>query len=257
LARAVSGFANSDGGILIWGVDARPDAQGVDAAAEVKLIEGVPLLLSRLNNLTGEATTPIVDGVQHKVIPFEGNAGCVATLVPASAGGPHMAKLGENRYYKRSGSSFYMMEHFDLQDMFGRRQRPDISLRVSPIKIVDLGDGTAEEIAFSMLNTGRAIGKHWGMFCEFDGEVSIAGASFPLQNVSNLNGGRPVVTCSDDHSVLHPNGIWINCGSVRFRRPERGTLAVRAKVYCDGMQTKEATIELAPEPVAVDPQSPR
>ena len=30
-----------------------------------------------------------------------------------------MAKLGEDRYYKRSGDSFRKMEHFDLEDMFG------------------------------------------------------------------------------------------------------------------------------------------
>lgn len=29
-----------------------------------------------------------------------------------------MAKLEEDRYYKRSGDSFYRMEHFDLEDMF-------------------------------------------------------------------------------------------------------------------------------------------
>ena len=35
-----------------------------------------------------------------------------------------MALLGLQRYYKRSGDSFYAMEHFDLEDMFGRRKRP-------------------------------------------------------------------------------------------------------------------------------------
>ena len=39
-----------------------------------------------------------------------------------------MAKLGENRYYKRSGDSFYQMEHFDLEDMFGRRRKPKLKM---------------------------------------------------------------------------------------------------------------------------------
>ena len=34
-----------------------------------------------------------------------------------------MAKLGENRYYQRSGDQFRMMEHFQVADMFGRPGR--------------------------------------------------------------------------------------------------------------------------------------
>src|SRR5258708_22736806 len=76
LTRAISGFANSDGGIVIWGVDARPDADGVDAANGLKPIASLSQLLSRLNQLTGEAAAPRVDGVLHKTIPFDGDAGC-------------------------------------------------------------------------------------------------------------------------------------------------------------------------------------
>ena len=61
-----------------------------------------------------------------------------------------MAKLGEDRYYKRSGDSFYRMEHFDIADMFGRRRRPNLMLdyiRKRPNRIVirirNDGRGTA------------------------------------------------------------------------------------------------------------------
>jgi hypothetical protein len=35
-----------------------------------------------------------------------------------------MAKLGEDRYYKRSGDRFYKIEHFDVADMFDRHRAP-------------------------------------------------------------------------------------------------------------------------------------
>ena len=63
LAKAISGFANSDGGIIIWGVDARKNADGVDCAAAIVELSNPALMVSRLNAMTGEATTPIVDGV--------------------------------------------------------------------------------------------------------------------------------------------------------------------------------------------------
>ena len=35
-AKALSGFANSDGGIVVWGVDARKNADGIDCVTELK-----------------------------------------------------------------------------------------------------------------------------------------------------------------------------------------------------------------------------
>ena len=129
LAKALSGFANSDGGIIVWGVDARKNADRVDCAGSLKPIAGVASLVSRLNGLTSDMVNPSVDGIQHRVVHQDADgSGFAATLVPRSDAGPHMAKAGLDRYYKRSGDSFLKMEHFDVADMFGRRPRPSLAL---------------------------------------------------------------------------------------------------------------------------------
>ena len=129
LAKAISGFANASGGLIVWGVDARPGDDGVDSAQKAIPIEDPALFMSRLAEHSGGATSPSVDGVRHRLL--EGPAGPFAlSFVPESAAGPHMAKLGEDRYYKRSGDSFLKMEHFEVADMFGRRQRPDLQVVV-------------------------------------------------------------------------------------------------------------------------------
>jgi hypothetical protein len=137
LARALSGFANSSGGILIWGIEARKNTDGVDCAIAKSEIEPLPLFISRLNELTGDAVSPIVEGVMHRSIPVTKTKGYAITLVPESISGPHMAKLGEDRYYKRSGGSFYRMEHFDLEDMFGRRKKPVLILSARVVRSQD------------------------------------------------------------------------------------------------------------------------
>ncbi len=61
LAEAVSGFANSDGGVIVWGVDARgggPDE--ADCAQDVRPIEPLSTFMSRLAAFTGEAANPTV-----------------------------------------------------------------------------------------------------------------------------------------------------------------------------------------------------
>lgn len=45
------------------------------------------------------------------------------TFVPESAAAPHMALFGAKRYFKRSNDKCNPLEHFDIADMFGRRQK--------------------------------------------------------------------------------------------------------------------------------------
>jgi hypothetical protein len=153
-AKALSGFANSSGGLIIWGVNARKNAQGIDCATEIREIVPVQLFLARLNEFTGMGVSPIVEGVRHKVIETSSEGGVVVSMIPESDAGPHMANLGEDRYYKRSGDSFYRMEHFDLEDMFGRRKRPKLKLIPTII-----GRGTNTLVILSLRNDGRATAK--------------------------------------------------------------------------------------------------
>ena len=154
LAKCISGFANSAGGIVVWGVVADVDSNGIDAASAPKEIRGLDQLLARLNSLTGSAASPIVDGVLHRALPTTPNRGFAVTLVPETESGPHMAKLGENKYYKRSGDSFYLMEHFDLQDMFGRRKQPRLALYTHV-----RSSGLSTSIVIGITNEGRGSAK--------------------------------------------------------------------------------------------------
>lgn len=154
LAVAIAGFANSAGGFIVWGIDARKNERGVDAALALSPIANLDRLISRLNELTGEATSPIVEGVKHRAIEIGENRGFAISLVPESTSGPHMARLGENRYFKRSGDSFYVMEHFDVQDMFGRRKRPELELNVRVT-----GSGSYTQIFLGIRNVGRGTAR--------------------------------------------------------------------------------------------------
>jgi hypothetical protein len=124
-ATALSGFSNAIGGLIIWGVGTEKHASGkVDVAAAKLEISDLTLAVGRLNEFTGVLVSPTVDGVRHKKIETTANRGFVATIVPQSDMGPHMALAGVHAYYKRNGDRFLPMEHFEIADMFGRRRRP-------------------------------------------------------------------------------------------------------------------------------------
>lgn len=161
-AKVLSGFGNSDGGVVVWGVKAKKNKQNIDCAIELKPIISVSLLVSKLHDFTGDFVSPIIDKVQHKKIFSNGqnDEGFAVTIVPESISGPHMAKAREYRYYKRSGDSFYKMEHFDLEDMFGRRKKPRLKLSVY-IKRGGSGGGMQfVDFLVCLKNVGKGLAKY-------------------------------------------------------------------------------------------------
>lgn len=163
-AKALSGFANTAGGVIVWGVDASKNENGVDAANDQKPIANARAFLTQLNSLLSDSLTPLVSGVQNFYIPLPGQPenGFVITYVPASDLPPHRALLSVNQYCMRVGDSFVTMEHSHLEDAFGRRQRPvlEIYYEIESGAIYGGISGKREfecEIVFGIRNVGRYV----------------------------------------------------------------------------------------------------
>lgn len=163
LSKAISGFANSDGGIVVWGIYAAKGEDDVDAAQKLRPIEDLAKAHAQAQFYTGKAATPLVDRVRHRPVPQAHGKGFLLTFVPASDSGPHMAELAGHHYYKRAGDSFYRMEHFDLADMFGRRPKPKLSLytKVVPGARRRGPGGATDEILIriGIRNTGKGMAR--------------------------------------------------------------------------------------------------
>jgi len=210
LARALSGFSNSSGGLIIWGVEARKNNDGIDCATALKEIDRVALLLSRLNELTGDGVDPTVHGVRHRIIPGRATGrGFAVSLIPESDTGPHMSKLGEDRYYKRSGDSFYKMEHYDIADMFSRRRKPNL---VVTVKVE--GKGAAASMILGIRNDGRATarGPYLAIRCEhpfYRSEFGLDGNRTEGMSFLRLSSsGYPWCYGGGIEVALHPRMSW-------------------------------------------------
>lgn len=130
LATALSGFANSDGGVLIYGLIAAggDKKKGIpDVVTNVSPIKNLNHLESGLNSLVGQLTQPPVPNVKILKRGFEREPekGFILVHIPASDAGPHRS-VRDREYYRRHGSGFYPMEHFEIAEMFGARQRPQL-----------------------------------------------------------------------------------------------------------------------------------
>ena len=184
-SRALSGFANSDGGVLVWGIETDKE----ERASKLKPISSVVEFQSRLKKSLLNAVQPFVDGVQIATILEDevSGTGYVKVLVPRSEKTPHRALRADREYYRRSTEGFYRMEHFDLEDAFGRRPHP--SLTLSADFVPRPGDDPHEEVHLAILNEGRGLAKHVGLTLEFAAGVQVAGVSPGINNNTHINRG--------------------------------------------------------------------
>jgi hypothetical protein len=154
LAKAVSGFANAEGGVIVWGVDARRDPKDdyIDQVVATPGVVNPRQVLAKLNGMSSDATSPGLLGLDHRVLEGgEGVPSFVATFVPEGESGPYMAMLGEarHRYYRRIGSAFSPMDHSMVADMFCRRPKGALRLHI------EQAAGGATALAVHLANVGR------------------------------------------------------------------------------------------------------
>ena len=136
-------------------MNAKRRKTGGAAEYSLKPIADLAHAMLTIESLTAQASSPPVEGVVHVPVKFESKSGFIKTFVPESVRPPHMAKLGEDRYYTRSGDSFLPMENFQVADMFGRRARPDLRFRARVA-----GAGKEEgRVIVAIENSGRALAR--------------------------------------------------------------------------------------------------
>ena len=98
-SKALGLFANSGGGILIWGIRAdRDPATGIDAVQAEEPVPDVEKLAARLREYQPPATDPPIKGVivHPMLLPGETKSGFVVCYIPESDSKPHRSEWGKN-----------------------------------------------------------------------------------------------------------------------------------------------------------------
>jgi hypothetical protein len=153
LGRAISGFGNSEGGVIVWGVDCRNDPIRGDIPTKPVRIHNPIRFKSWLEQATSGLTVPPHTSVRHHAIP----GGFVLTLVPSGMHAPYQT-VGELSYHIRAGSNFVKAPHAVLAGMFGRRPQPVIKQSYLVQGTPTASPGVVKtQIGFILKNYGRGI----------------------------------------------------------------------------------------------------
>ncbi|MEQ1717978.1 MAG: ATP-binding protein [Hyphomicrobium sp.] len=244
-SKAMSGFANADGGILIFGMETTKSQDGVDRATSLKPITEHDRFRAKLMDSILNTTQPVVDDVRIEIIDSAQGAGYVKCLIPQSVKQPHRAMLADKQYWRRVSTGHRLMEHYELEDIFGRRLRPSLKMSLELKPRPD--DDPHEDLHFALLNEGRGLAHHVGFLCKPSNAIIMSAIGHGVQNVSAANAGTPAVSYYDAHSVVHANGIYLAVGHTTIlRREAKGTpLPIEVIWYAENMDTRRAVLELS------------
>lgn len=189
LAKAISAFGNSEGGVIVWGVDCRNVPGQGDVPTAAHPIQRPNRFKSWLEQATSGLTVPSHSKVQHTAVAVDAtDTGFVLSLIPQGDHAPYQT-TGDMRYFMRAGSNFAPVPHAVLAGMFGRRPQPSINYSY----VVDRPHITAERVVVSQL--GVLIG-NFGV-----GIATDVFANFMFKHDAGPN-------CSTEVLPLRPGDPW-------------------------------------------------
>jgi hypothetical protein len=193
-SECLGAFANSSGGILIWGIKApNKMAEGTDLVTDAKSLE------DRLRVLSNDAVDPPILGIEVRAIISKATPnGFVICYVPASDFSPHRSKWADREYYLRAQDGNRPIPTAILRRMFYPRTLPLVVPLATAAAVlgsdeflhlqmrVDLknrGMASAEDIAiqFTPINqqcqtfydSNRWSREEWGGGFNFRGNITI------------------------------------------------------------------------------------
>ncbi len=238
LGKALSGFANSSGGVLFFGVEDPRKIQEGSAPLPGCLgpEEFERLILQQIQCLT----IPSVPNVNTLVIPIADSdgKGVVVILIPASPLAPHMLIYGQDRrYYVREGDGFVPADHQRIADLFGRRPQP----RLKVIQIWEKTGAFTLSCLTKIKNDGRTVIKCFR--CEL--ECRDPRKRYPSMKLNSIRGDF----YNQDHAVFRSDSEempifegeefdWIKMNfdiselSEAIRTGQK-TIEMRVSVYCE------------------------
>jgi Putative DNA-binding domain len=160
LAKHVSAFANSDGGILIYGIQENDHLPtGRDSGADHKVFNR-----ERIENVILSHISPRIEGLRIAQIPVSESTSIYAIEIPKSFRGPHQ-QSPDKKYYKRFNFQAVAMEDYEVNDVRNRRIviPPLIEVGISirhrvlvHLNVANISDRIAENVTFELPDSVRA-----------------------------------------------------------------------------------------------------
>ncbi|KKS30787.1 MAG: hypothetical protein UU93_C0031G0002 [Candidatus Amesbacteria bacterium GW2011_GWA2_42_12] len=126
-AKAISGFSNTSGGLIIWGI-----TDNRDNSFSKNPIDYSDTFVSLLNDSVSKLSLPIMSEISSFIIKDNSGKGYIITEIPKYYFSPVQVnpslKIKEipGRYYIRSGSDFVTANHDIISSLYSRHEQSEM-----------------------------------------------------------------------------------------------------------------------------------
>ena len=167
-AKALSGFANTSGGVLIFGLDARSNDEGIDIIQTLNPISNLNLFESELRETESRIVERAIPGIEYKkfIIDHDGDRGIIVIYVPEGPNPPYRS-LVDKEFYVRTGDSFGPCDVSQIESLLFKKMKPDLD-----VKIFIKFENIFLDIYFQITNIGYSVAKHTLLELRFTPELA-------------------------------------------------------------------------------------
>lgn len=127
VSKDISAFANSDGGIVVYGIKEFSDAAKKYLPEKIDPIDRNDISKEWLEQVINSNISPRIDGIRITPISIENENNKVIYIVEIpKSNTAHQA--GDHRYYKRFNFESVAMYDYEIRDIMNRKKFPKIEL---------------------------------------------------------------------------------------------------------------------------------
>lgn len=169
LVKDCVGFANANGGKIIYGI-AEEQVEGVNVAASLAPVPANGINKNWISEVLRSNTSPPLSHFEITEIALPNGQGRVVAIEIEPSYTAHQS-LRDHRYYQRSGAVTSPMVDFQIRDVMGRRQRPEVQVSFRMRKLDISGDLHRYEINAEIRNSGNTTLEKWCMQIDLPASV--------------------------------------------------------------------------------------
>lgn len=240
LATALSGFANTEGGVVIWGVGTtRHSHENLDVLTQIEPVGNCRKFAKQVETVIPRLTTPPITNCKNKVIveSTKDTRGVVLTYIPRTTGDPVQSSI-DQKFYFRNGDEFSVLPYQMIQRLFAATSSPDLYPLIDGLQ-VSIDEKGLWKIPIVITNNSSAVGEKTDVLVSIENPSSCENTSFEgFRDVSDLNPGQKMFSDSI-HDAIH-RGLDIRAGNlhVGMRKDER-VLRLKIRIYANKMRARE------------------
>ncbi len=248
LARALSGFSNTEGGIIIWGVSTtKHEHSTLDILSQIEEIGNCDNFSKQIESSIPTLTIPSITNSLTKVIKKskKDSRGIIITYIPKSLGDPVQSNK-EEYFYFRNGDEFTKLPYEMLKRLFASTESPDLHI-VFDSRLVNVKGNGVWEIPIILKNNSSAIAEYVEVLVEIKNEDYCQNISCTdFRDISEVNPNLKIFE-KKVNGVIHrglSNMIGKIIVTMKKEKRFKKVLKINIKIYSNKMVARQEDLSI-------------